>query len=77
MTPGQPVITLIDPEGIYNVLAKVSVAALWVSQLMVFAVFPRFAARRGLSPGLAWALTAIASALAVYGLYTTFVHSGS
>jgi amino acid transporter len=70
-------ITLIDPEGIYNVLAKVSVAALWISQLIVFAVFPRFAARRGLRPGLAWALTAIAGALAVYGLYTTFVHSGS
>jgi amino acid transporter len=70
-------ITLIDPDGIYNVLSRVSVAALWVSQLMVFAVFPRFAARRGLHPGLAWALTAVASALAVYGLYLAVIQPSS
>ena len=62
-------ITLIDPAGIYNALSRVSVAALWVSQLVVFAVFPRFAARRGLPLAPAWALTAVASALAIYGLY--------
>lgn len=70
-------ITLIDPDGIYDALARVSVAALWISQLMVFAVFPRFAARRGLRRGPAWALTAVASALALYGLYLAVVQPSS
>jgi hypothetical protein len=70
-------ITLIDPDGIYDQLTRVSVAALWVSQLMVFAAFPRFAARRGLHPGLAWGLTAVASALAVYGLYLAVIQPSS
>jgi hypothetical protein len=70
-------ITLIDPSGIYNALSRVSVAALWVSQLIVFAVFPRFAMRRGLPRVPAWALTAIASALALYGLYMAVVQPSS
>jgi hypothetical protein len=70
-------ITLIDPDGIYDALARVSVAALWISQLIVFAVFPRFAARRGLRRGPAWALTAVAGALALYGLYTAVAHPAS
>ena len=70
-------IMLIDPDGIYNALARVSLTALWISQMIVFVVFPRFAARRGLHPSLACALSAVASALAGYGLYLSIVHPAS
>jgi hypothetical protein len=70
-------IMLIDPDGIYNALARVSLAALWISQLIVFAVFPRFAARRGLRPGPVRALSAVATALAGYGLYLAIVQPSS
>ena len=58
-------ISLIDPDGFYDNLLKPSLGALFVSQLIVFLVFPRF--RRGL---LALAGAAIASGLAAWGLYT-------
>jgi hypothetical protein len=64
-------ISLINPERFYNDLLKPSLAALYVSQLVVFAAFPRF--RRG---GIAVVAAGVASALAVWGLYTLFV-SGS
>ena len=35
--------TLINPERIYNDLLTPSLIALWLSQLIVFAVYPRFA----------------------------------
>ena len=47
-------LTLINPQRIYNDLLKPSLIALWLSQLIVFAVYPRFAARqhhRPLPPG--------------------------
>lgn len=58
-------ISLVDPGGFYDNLLKPSLGALFVSQLIVFVVFPRF--RRGL---LALAGAAIASGLAAWGLYT-------
>lgn len=65
--------TLIDPTGFYNTLLEPSLVALWLSQLIVFAVYPRFASRRAL-PGRrawpAWALSLGASAFALYGLWT-------
>ena len=70
-------IMLIDPGGIYDALARVSLTALWISQMIVFAVFPRFAARRGLPRARAWALSAVATALAGYGLYLSIVHPAS
>ena len=39
-------VTLIDPDRIYSFLIKPSLVALWLSQLIVFAVYPRFAARQ-------------------------------
>lgn len=60
-------VSLVDPERFYSALLKPSLAALLVSQLVVFAVFPRF--RRG-APALAAAL--VASGLAAWGLYTLF-----
>ncbi len=62
--------SLIDPEGFYSALLGPSLVALWVSQLIVFAVYPRFAARHGQRRLVAWPLAAGASAFAVYGLVT-------
>ena len=69
--------TLINPERIYDDLLTPSLVALWLSQLMVFAVYPRFAARQHDRPLPAWVLTAAATAFAVYGLWETIRHSGS
>jgi uncharacterized membrane protein YkvI len=69
--------SLIDPEGFYSSLLKPSLAALWVSQLIVFAVYPLFARKRRGRMLPAWALGAGASALAVYGLVLTFQQTGS
>ena len=65
-------ISLVAPERFYGDLLKPSLAALFISQLVVFAAFPRF--RRGLLP-LGAAL--VASGLAVWGLYTLFAGSAS
>jgi hypothetical protein len=70
-------LTLINPQRIYNDLLTPSLIALWLSQLIVFAVYPRFAARQHSRPLPAWALTVAASAFAVYGLWATIQHSAS
>ena len=69
--------TLINPQRIYNDLLTPSLVALWLSQLIVFAVYPRFAARRHDRPLPAWVLTAAATAFAGYGLWATIQHSGT
>jgi hypothetical protein len=69
--------TLIDPEGFYSTLLKPSLVALWVSQLIVFAVYPRFAVRHGHRAVPAWMLSGVASGLAVYGLWMTLQHASS
>ena len=57
--------SLINPDQFYDKLLKPSLGALFVSQLIVFVVFPLF------KRGLRWLpLVAIASALAVWGFYT-------
>ena len=61
-------LTLIDPEGFYSALLKPSLVALWVSQLIVFVVYPRFAAKRRERLVPACAIAALASGLAIYGL---------
>ena len=60
-------VSLVDPERFYTDLIKPSLAALFVSQLVVFALFPRF--RRGAVPTVA---ALVASGLAAWGLYTLF-----
>jgi amino acid transporter len=69
--------TLINPERIYNDLLTPSLVALWLSQLIVFAVYPRFAARQRGRALLAWALAAASVAFAIYGLWTTIQHAPS
>src|SRR5437588_7073557 len=69
--------TLIDPEGFYSALIKPSLVALWLSQLIVFAVYPRFAAKQRQRAGPAWTLGLVASGLAIYGLVTTLQHAST
>ena len=40
-------VLLINPDQIYDDLITPSLFALWLSQLITFAVYPRFAARHG------------------------------
>jgi len=65
-------ISLVNPTSFYTDLLKPSLVALFVSQLLVFAVFPRF--RRG---PLAYALAVPAVALAAWGVYGLFWSSVS
>jgi hypothetical protein len=74
---GVMLVDLINPERIYNDLLAPSLVALWLSQLIVFAVYPRFAARQHHRPLPAWALTAAATAFGVYGLWATIQHASS
>jgi len=68
---------LINPTGLYDSLLKPSLIALWLSQLIVFAVFPRFAYLRGHRLLPACALSVIASGLAIYGLVLALQMLGS
>jgi hypothetical protein len=69
---GLDAVSLVDPDRFYADLLKPSLGALFVSQLVVFAVFPRF--RRSV-PAVAAAL--LASGLAVWGLYTLVAGTAS
>jgi amino acid transporter len=69
--------SLINPDGFYNALLKPSLVALWLSQLIVFLVYPRFAARHQQRRLPAWALTAVASGLTVYGLWVALTAASS
>ena len=65
-------LSLINPDAFYDRLLKPSLGALFISQLLVFGVFPLF--RRGLR----WMpLVAVASGLAVWGFYTLVAGSTS
>ena len=70
-------VTLINPDRIYSFLIKPSLVALWLSQLIVFAVYPRFAGRHHDRRLPAWALTVISTAFALYGLWVTIQHSAT
>jgi amino acid transporter len=68
-------VSLIDPDRFYSDLLKPSLAALWISQAMVFAVYPRFARRHGSGRVAAYLLAGVSVALAVYGLWDTLASS--
>lgn len=70
-------LSLIDPAGFYDTLLKPSLVALWLSQLIVFAVYPLFAARRRQRAWPAWLLSLGASAFALYGLWTALQSASS
>ena len=69
---GADAISLVDPDRFYDDLLKPSLGALFVSQLIVFLVFPRY--RRG---ALALAVAAVASALAAWGFYVLVAGTAS
>ena len=69
--------SLINPDVFYDSLLKVSLVALWLSQFLVFAVYPRFIAKRGGRAVPAWILAVIASGLTVYGVWATLHHASS
>jgi hypothetical protein len=65
-------ISLVNPDAFYDKLLRPSLGALFVSQLVVFLVFPLF--RRGVR----WLpLVAVSSGLAVWGFYTLVSGSAS
>ncbi len=72
---GTAPITLLNPRGLYYDLLKPSLIALWLSQLIVFAVYPRFASQRRARRIPAWSLSAAATAFAIYGLWATLQHT--
>jgi hypothetical protein len=63
-------VVLINPGEVYNDLITPSLVALWLSQLVVFAVYPRYAASRGRRVAPAWLLAAACVAFAGYGVWT-------
>jgi hypothetical protein len=66
------VLSLINPGKFYDKLLQPSLGALFVSQLIVFLVFPLF------DRGLRWLpLVAVSSGLAVWGFYTLVAGSAS
>ncbi len=69
--------TLIDPDGFYDTLLKPSLVALWLSQLIVFAVHPLFARKRGQRAWPARLLGLGASAFAIYGLWIALDQASS
>jgi hypothetical protein len=69
--------TLINPDRIYSALIKPSLVALWLSQLIVFAVYPRFAAKQHSRPLSAWVLTVVSVAFACYGLWAAIQQSST
>jgi hypothetical protein len=72
------VVTLLQPERIYEDLLKPSLVALWLSQLVVFVCYPLFVARRRQHTtgqlAVATGLGAVASALMLFGLWSTIVN---
>lgn len=68
-------LSLINPDRFYAALLKPSLVALWLSQLIVFAVYPRFAIRRGGRRLPTWTLAALAMAFAGYGVWATLRHA--
>ena len=67
-------LSLIDPERFDKDVLRPSLIALFVSQLIVFAVFPTFRARRGKLTPVDVLIAAGAFALMTWGLYRAFFH---
>ena len=70
-------VSLINPDAFYDSLIKISLVALWLSQLMVFAAYPWFARKTGGRAVPAWTLALIGCAFAIYGIWATIQHASS
>ncbi len=67
-------VSLLNPQRVYNDLLKPSLVALWLAQLLVFAVYPRFAAKRRGRRLADLALAGGGCALMLFGLWSTTVN---
>jgi amino acid transporter len=67
-------ISLANPQRIYDDLFKPSLVALWLAQLIVFAVYPLFVARNGRLMARHIAFATVASGLMLFGLWSTIVN---
>ena len=67
-------VVLIDPSRVYPLLLRPSLIALWLSQLVVVAVYPWFEARHGKLALGDLGLAAGSSALMLYGLYSSAIN---
>jgi hypothetical protein len=63
-------ISLVDPSGFYSALLRPSLVALFVAQLVVFAVYPRFRRIHERLRPVDLATAAVGAALVIYGVYT-------
>jgi hypothetical protein len=70
-------ISLIDPQRFYNDLLKPSLAALWLSQLVVVAVYPLHARARGRLAASHVLLALAGSCVMLFGLWSTLSSSSS
>jgi amino acid transporter len=70
-------ISLINPDVFYDSLLKVSLVALWLSQFIVFAVYPLFIRKSGGRVWLACILAVISCALAMYGVWASLHQASS
>jgi amino acid transporter len=62
-------LSLINPDAAYEKLIDPSLIALYLSQLVVFVVYPRFRKQQGKLRAIDLLVAAAASALMIYGLY--------
>jgi len=70
-------ITLIDPDRIYNDLLTPSLVLLWLSQLVVFAVYPWFTQRFTRRRLVDLPVAGLGVAFTVYGIYASVQHAGT
>jgi hypothetical protein len=70
-------VSLINPDRFYTLLLKPSLVALWLSQLVVVAVYPQFAVRRGGRKLPHVAVACGASAVMLFGLWNTVAGAAS
>ena len=66
--------SLADPIRVYDDLFKPSLVALWLAQLVVFVVYPQYAARLHGRRARDLVLAGAASALMLFGLWSTIVN---
>jgi hypothetical protein len=70
-------VSLINPNAFYDDLLKPSLVALWLSQLIVVAVYPMYARARGRLRLTHVLLGAAGAAVLVFGLWSTVFGSSS
>ena len=70
-------LALIDPDEVYEHALTGSLVALYISQAMVFAVYPMYARKQGRRSPTDVGIAVIATGLMVFGLYVAVTQAGS